>query len=215
MRIYLGSQNGAIVHYWAGKYPDLVGQCFSPPQFYPKPWMPYFLDNGAYKYYANKQLFNEDAFFDHLSKVKLGVNPPEFVVIPDSVGDHIRTLEMWRYFYPKAIDAKPKLKYAFVVQDGCTPNDVPSSADLVFIGGTDKFKKPVLKEFADAFRGRIHVGRVNNLDFVFTCYEMGITSVDGTGWFRSNHGNPTYTQLEKYFEYRTGNHRYQQMQLLH
>ena len=201
MRVYLGSQSGAIVHYWAGKYPDLVGQCFSPPQFAPKDWLPYFLDNGAYKYYANNQPFYEQAFFKHLSQVKLGVKKPEFVVIPDAVGDHKKTLEMWNYFYPKAIALNSSLKYAFVVQDGYTPDDVPSEANFIFIGGTDAFKKPVLKAFSQAFPNCVHVGRVNNLDFVFRCHELGISSVDGTGWFRSNHGKPIYKQLEIYFEY--------------
>lgn len=204
MRIYLGSQDGGIVHYWAGKYPSLIGQCFSPPQFNPRIWMPYFLDNGAYKYFANNQDFDEEAFFCHLDKVKLGIKPPEFVVIPDSVGNHDRTLEMWHHFYPKAIAMKPALKYAFVVQDGCEVEDVPDEANFVFVGGTDSFKKPRLQDFAEAYSDRVHVGRVNNLDFVFRCHELGISSIDGTGWFRSNHGKPIFMQLEQYFEYCQG-----------
>jgi hypothetical protein len=173
--------------------------------------MPYFLDNGAYKYFAKKQPFNEDAFFQHLMKVALGIKTPEFVVIPDVVGNHEQTLEMWHYFYPKAIALKPKLKYAFVVQDGCQTKDVPIETDFVFIGGTDAFKKPALSDYSQAFPNKVHVGRVNNLDFVFRCHELGITSVDGTGWFRSNHGKPTYMQLEIYFEYCQGRGSIQQL----
>ena len=213
MRIYIASADGAIVHYWAGKYEGLVGQCFSPPQFKPREWIPYFIDNGAYKYFAKNEAFNEAAFFDHIEKVKLGIKPPEFVVIPDSVGNHDKTLEMWNYFYPKVLKIKPNLKYAFVAQDGCTPSKVPKEADWIFVGGTDNFKKPALKLFANIFCDRIHVGRVNNLDFVFRCYEMGVTSIDGSGWFRSNHGKPIYMQLEKYFEYIT-NPKYQQLNLI-
>lgn len=201
MRIYLGSQSGAIIHYWAGKYPDLVGQCFSPPQFAPKDWLPYFLDNGAYKYYANQQPFDKQAFFKHLSCVKLGIKKPIFVVVPDAIGSHAKTLEMWNHFYPLAKLQNPNLNYAFVAQDGCNPEDVPIEADFVFIGGTDSFKKPVLKDFAEVYPNKVHVGRVNNLDFVFRCHELGIASVDGTGWFRSNHGKPIYKQLEIYFDY--------------
>jgi len=204
MRIYLASADGAIVHYWAGKYEGLVGQCFSPPQFKPRLWIPYFIDNGAYKYFSQNKPFDEAAFFEHLGKVKLGIKPPEFVVIPDSVGNHDRTLEMWDYFYPRAKSLKPNLKYAFVVQDGCKVSTVPKEADWVFIGGTDNFKKPCLVNFAKAFSDRIHVGRVNNLDFVFRCHEIGVTSVDGSGWFRNNHGKPIYMQLEQYFEYANG-----------
>jgi len=204
MRVYLGSHDGAIVHYWAGKYPDCVGQCFSPPQFKPRAWIPYFLDNGAYKYFANNKPFDEVAFFTHLRAAKLATKKPVFIVIPDSVGSHSLTSEMWDYFYPKCLEISADFKYAFVAQDGCKPSSVPKEADWVFIGGTDTFKKPFIKSFASAFLGRCHVGRVNNIDFVFRCHDLGVTSVDGTGWFRSNHGKPIYSRLEQYFDHYYG-----------
>jgi hypothetical protein len=201
MRVYFGSQDGAIVHYWSGKYPNLVGQCFSPPQFKPRAWIPYFLDNGAYKYWANNQPFNEQLFWEHLTNAKWSRIKPDFVVMPDCVGDHDRTLELWHNFAPR-VRYLFDFKLAFVAQDGCTPDLVPD-CDFVFMGGTDDFKKPLLKDFADRFQN-LHVGRVNNLDFVYRCFELGITSVDGTGWFRSNHGKPIYPELESYFEFVVG-----------
>jgi hypothetical protein len=81
------------------------------------------------------------------------------------------------------IAAELKRNLAFAVQDGMTPDDVPDGARIVFVGGSDAFKWRTVETWAAHFP-RVHVGRVNNIDRVWQCDDLGIESVDGTGWFK-------------------------------
>jgi hypothetical protein len=152
---------------------------------------------------------------------------PLWVVAPDVVGDHEATLRkfnsyralMLQDFYPKddvlipyhtehyypedkslwyvtgpSPDAFP---IAFVAQDGCTPADVPETADVVFIGGTTEWKWENVWRFCDAFP-RVHVGRVNTYRKLMHCHECGAMSVDGTGFFRG--GPERWSSLKRYLD---------------
>ena len=73
---------------------------------------------------------------------------------------------------------------AFAVQDGMVPADVPSAANVVFVGGTTEWKWNTVATWAAAFP-RVHVGRVNG-HAIWECDRLGVESIDGTGWFRDD-----------------------------
>ena len=47
---------------------------------------------------------------------------------------------------------------------------------------------------------RVHVGRVNSMRRVWLCHDLGIESVDGTGWFRDGDNHQNLLKLEQYFK---------------
>ena len=140
----------------------------------------YAVDNAAFN------RFDESAFFKLLDACPKE-NPPMFIVCPDVVGCHCRTLALWHYYYPKI---KPYgFPIAFVAQDGCTPETVPSECDWIFIGGTNGWKSKNIKPYIGM--RPVHVGRVNSIGFAAFCEKLGATSADGTGWMRSCGGKKT------------------------
>lgn len=85
---------------------------------------------------------------------------------------------------------------AFAAQDGMTPADVPSDADVVFVGGSTSWKWANLRMWTDNFP-RVHVGRVNSRRLLEQAEQAGAESCDGTGWFR----DPERTaELEAYLK---------------
>ena len=76
-------------------------------------------------------------------------------------------------------------KLAMAVQDGMTPDDVPSNCDVIFVGGTDAWKMPSLPMWTANFP-RVHVGRINGYRGLWQCHEAGAESCDGTGYFRGD-----------------------------
>jgi hypothetical protein len=146
----------------------------------------YAIDNAAFKQ------FNERKFFKMLSAAPKE-NPPLFVVCPDVVGCHDRTIALWHYYYPKI---KPYgFPIAFVAQDGCTPDAIPAECDWIFIGGTTQWKMNNIKPYIGL--RPVHVGRVNAMHFVKYCESLGVTSIDGTGWMRAR--DKKYYDFMHYF----------------
>ena len=174
------------VHYWAGKgYP--VGWLFTPSGALREPleWIPYACDNGRFSVWDNGSLWHESDFLKMLEIYSNHPMQPLWVVVPDEVGDRDETLRQWDEWYPQ-LNKSFNLTYAFAVQDGMTPKDVPSEADVVFVGGTFKWKWRNLETWCKSFQ-RIHVGRVNTLKNLLRCKSLKVESVDGSGWFRSPH----------------------------
>lgn len=173
--IVMPSNNvGPFIRECFSVYPDRTAQLMSPDGWRP-PRHRYALDNGAFK------RFDEGAYFGMLDK-SLSYDPPMFVVCPDVVGCHDRTLALWHCYWLKI--KKYRYPVAFVCQDGCNPEDVPREADWLFIGGTTPWKPDNVHRFMDDGRP-VHVGRVNSLGFLKYCESLGVTSVDGTGWMRA------------------------------
>ena len=164
---------GPKVREFFGKYPDKIAQLFS-PDGWRKPKHKYAIDNGCFKQ------FNEKKYLLTLVKSK-EFNQPLFITVPDVVGCHDRTLALWKYYYPIL---KPyEYPLAFVAQDGCELRDVPDTADWIFIGGLNPWKKDNIHKFIGD--RPVHVGRVNSLWMLEYCQSLGVTSVDGTGWMRA------------------------------
>jgi len=184
MMVMLGNHSSPLLHYWAGKYPGQVGWLIGPSGRHKtklRQWIPYACDNDAFTAWQNKTAWSESDYFEFLEWTAKQEHKPLWVTVPDVVADKGRTLENWDKYAPRCREFGHDL--AFVMQDGMTPDDVPSDADLVFIGGTFRWKWNNLPAFCEAL-SRVHVGRVNTLSKVRRAEELGVESVDGTGWFR-------------------------------
>lgn len=170
------NNTGVIVKELFHNYPDKIAlllnpQCIRPHQFKYR----YAIDNNAFKKFDEKQFFK---MLDESKKHK----PPMFVVCPDVVGCHDRTIALWKIYQP--ILKRYNYKIAFVAQDGCKPENVPENADYVFVGGLDPWKIENIHKFIGLGKP-VHVGRVNSLSRLKYCQDLGVNSVDGTGWLRA------------------------------
>lgn len=178
------NNSDALVHWLAGTYPNKLGWIFSPGGFKePRAWLPYAIDNGKYATYENGKEWNEESFFELLDRCQLSKYKPDWVAVPDEVGNREKTLWLWKQYEHQI--RRYKFRLAFVVQDGMTPNDVPESADVVFIGGSTNWKWRNVALFCATFP-RVHVGRVNWVDKLEYCERVGAESCDGTGFFRGD-----------------------------
>jgi len=180
----LAGQSNPTWHYAAGKWPGKVGLLLGPSYFKKqalRPWLPYALDNDAYTAWQQKKDWSEPAWREMLQWARMTSYKPLWAIVPDVVANRQATLENWKRYAPRVDEIGwPK---AFAVQDGMTPDDVPENAAIVFVGGSDSFKWRTVKTWASNF-DRVHVGRVNNIEKVWLCQDLGVESVDGTGWFK-------------------------------
>ena len=175
------NNTGFMIGYLAGKFIGSIGLLISPNGWrYIPEVIPYALDNGAYYAFTNKTEWDEAAFYEMLGKVELS-RKPLWVACPDKVLDKDETIAKWSIYSPKikAFGFKP----AFVVQDGMTQDDVPSDAEIIFVGGSFEWKWKMLPEFCRMGK-RVHCGRVNSYEGLWICDENGVESCDGTGWVR-------------------------------
>lgn len=182
MRIYIGN-SGWLFGFLLATYPSRLGWIMTPHDMrYPDTRIPYIFDNGVWSDFINKREFDSDKFYASLEKLYKR-QCPEWVVVPDSVGDATRTLELWKQHEP--ILRRYKVKLFIAAQDGMTPDDVPQSADGIFIGGTTEWKWSTLPMWTEHFP-RVHVGRVNTYRLLDMANRAGAESVDGSGWFRGD-----------------------------
>lgn len=180
MMIMLGNDGGGFIHYAAGAFPGCVGWLQGPRQWkQPWPWLPFALDNDAF---TLGQAWEARPWLDMLARTRAQQCSPRWILVPDVVGDRQATLDRWATFAPIAADTGWPL--AFAVQDGMTPADVPSAAEVIFVGGSTSWKWRTLSAWCRAFR-RVHVGRVNTVARLTYCEQQGVESVDGTGWVRN------------------------------
>tara|TARA_R110001632_G_scaffold81753_1_gene181817 strand:- start:592 stop:1224 length:633 start_codon:yes stop_codon:yes gene_type:complete len=192
-----------------GKYPDRMGHLFTPIDKNGEPRTEYkwAIDNGVFGAWNAGEEWSGDAFYSFLEKYSW-LNP-EWVAVPDWVADREMTLSLWEKHSP-AIQAFG-LPMAFVAQDGMTPDDVPSSASVVFMGGSTEWKWKNLTTFTANFP-RVHVGRVNAYRLLWMAHEAGAESCDGTGWFRGN--RKQLAGLERYLtESQSANRAQSEMEL--
>lgn len=198
-----------LVHWLAGKYPNTLGWMFSPGGFKePRAWLPYVIDNGKYSAWDSKKQWSEVAFFNLLDRCQLSQYKPEWVAVPDEVADREKTLWLWNQYERRIRMYGWQL--AFVVQDGMTPSDVPVSANVVFVGGTTKWKWSNVALFCATF-SRVHVGRVNWVDKLEYCERLGVESCDGTGFFR---GGPDSIQAKQLAAFVSGHRKHSEQSYL-
>lgn len=139
------------------------------------------LDNGVYGAFASGRIWDESPLYAWLDKHS--DKSPEWVVVPDSIGNKHETIKQWKNHAPRI--AAYGVKLAMAVQDGMTPEDVPPDAEVVFVGGSTQWKWRNLRQWTAAFP-RVHVGRVNTYRLLWMAHEAGAESCDGTGWFRGD-----------------------------
>lgn len=199
-------QSNRIWHYWAGKYPGSVGVLIGPS--YGKkvpidPWMPFVLDNDAFTAWRDKKPWSVEAWREMISWVRMTGLKPLWAAVPDVVADRNATLANWERYADEI--AALEWPTAFCVQDGMTPDDVPTNADVIFVGGTDRWKFPNLKIWTDNFP-RVHCARVNSPEMIESCARLGCESIDGTGWFREPSRPDKLPFLKLFIEGKRNNH---------
>jgi hypothetical protein len=187
MLVMISNQTGFEAGLLCGMHPGRVGHLFS-PNGQRGLWIgvPYGLDCGTFAIWI-RLMRGEPVEWDEaewralLRWAVLSGIPPLWAVVPDVVANRPATLDWWHRYSP--IVRQHGFRPAFVVQNGMTFADVPSSDCALFIGGDDTFKDASIKPWSAAFPGRVHVGRVNGMPRLLACYRAGVESVDGTGWF--------------------------------
>lgn len=198
--VMLGDYDAPTVGYWAAKYLEQIGWLVGPGsrRMTKVPyWMHFACDNDRFISWKNSTEWNEEKYFYMLSLYHQTKRNPRWCLVPDVVGDKNKTLEHWYHYAPSV--AKYGWKLAFAAQDGMTPCDVPAEADVVFVGGTTKWKWRNAEWFCKMCP-KVHVGRVGTIDRLWLCKDYGAESVDGTGWFRDGELNPRFQKLETFFE---------------
>ena len=193
-------QSNRIWHYWAGKHPGSVGVLIGPSYGKKVPidkWMPFVLDNDAFTAWRDKKEWSVDAWRTMLQWVRMTLQKPLWAAVPDVVTNREATLENW----PRYRDEIKNLGWnaAFCVQDGMAPDDVPADADVVFVGGSDRWKFPNLSVWTKNFP-RVHCARVNSPEMIEACERLGCESIDGTGWFRDPSRKDKVPTLERFIE---------------
>lgn len=169
-----------LVREWAEKYPDSLGNLFSPRETRsPLPGVPFALDNGAFIAWRNGTPWSADDF--RALVARYAPLAPSWILVPDVVTDRAATLDAWDRWADELRATGCPL--AFALQDGMTPDDVPRDADVVFLGGSTYYKRATLNLWAQHFP-RVHVGRINTEKWLWRCHAAGVESCDGTGWFR-------------------------------
>ncbi len=205
------NNTGIQVGWMAGRFPGKVGHLFSPKaQRGPFVFMPYALDNGAFGAFSAGTEWDEVPWFELLDWARLSGQAPRWALAPDVVADRIRTLRKWDIYAPKL--ARYGWPLAFAVQDGMSAEDVPSDADVIFVGGSTEWKWRTVAMWCGSFP-RVHIGRVNTYRRLWDCHDAGAESCDGTGWTRGDQRQ--LRGLMAYLEESTGKRdRVRQMELI-
>ena len=157
----------------------VAGQLLTPLTRYRRGPEVYAIDNGAFS------SFNEKNFVSLLRREWHIREKALFVCVPDKVGCHKTTLELYKNFSHLC----EGWKKAFVAQDGY--EGMPSDADVLFVGGTNLFKdsKEALNavECALADGKHVHIGRVNGPERFIRFHNAGAHTCDGSGVSRYDH----------------------------
>jgi hypothetical protein len=136
---------------------------------------PWACDNGAFG------VFDAEAFSVLLARVA-GKPGLLWIACPDSVGDPVKTFEMFVQWQWKVSQAGP---VAYVGQDGCERMNMPWPLfSAFFIGGSTKWKlSQGAADIASEAKAKgkvVHMGRVNSQKRLQAAFDMGCDSVDGT-----------------------------------
>lgn len=196
MRVMVANNDSALTKRLAHEYPHRIGWLQGPSKWMNPQGIAYALDNDAFISWTKGITWDESAWLKMLDKAASKEQRPLWCLLPDSVGNKDKTIELWHKYYA-TVDQYGFAK-AFAVQDGMTPADVPRGVTVVFVGGTTLWKWRNLTQWTDRFT-RVHVGRVY-MGKLLRCHQLGVESCDSSGWFRkTQHGRPA-RYLKDYVE---------------
>jgi hypothetical protein len=198
MRVMLSNNTGRKVRDLAERFPGRLAHLFAPGGER-APFLPYALDNGAFGVFkaGGRWGLDEGKRWRSLLDWAGGQDEaPMWSAVPDVVGDPVGTLTLWLALAGSVDSPKRGLGLrAWVAQNGAEPHHLnplapfahggPVQPGVVFIGGDDAYKRRAIGPFVAAGH-RVHVGRVNGLGMLRHCQELGVESVDGTGWLRGD-----------------------------
>lgn len=157
-----------------------------------------FLDNGAYPAFVKGTVWNADSFVAKLRRcVSYGIKL-DFTVAPDIVGGGVKSLELSKQWFDFLHEVTP---IALAVQDGMEVRHLRyvTDYDILFIGGTAKWKWENVERFCDyahSIGKPCHVGRVGTLKNLLMCHSLGVDSVDSSSWIR----NKSWHIIDSYYE---------------
>lgn len=179
------------------------GSVETPEMFRNVHTMPFIMDNGVFAYWNKGEAFNEKLFLKRLDYLKINKITPEFVVIPDIVGNWKETKES----YYRWIDILTqrygnRFNYALVLQEGVEVRELDellfSSPEVswIFIGGASNFngfgkakskKKEWKFEFAEKaipiakkYGVKVHIGRVSSMVKIKMANALRADSMDSS-----------------------------------
>lgn len=143
------------------------------------PGVTWAADNGCFS-----ARWKEERWWNWLERNAEHIDRCLFAAVPDVVGNHEQTLQLWWHWSPRMRELGYPL--AFVLQDGCESADqVPwDYLDWVFVGGTTDYKlSPAVEMLLQEARlrgKRRHMGRVNSKRRILLASRWGCETVDGT-----------------------------------
>jgi hypothetical protein len=182
VRVLIANNSGREARRLAAQFPDRIGHIYGPGGWRgPFVEFPYALDNGAYPAFLKGHPFDADGFRVFVARAACAQIAPAWIAVPDVVCDREATIQSW-YSWAPSLGAHG-WPLAFVVQNGMTKADVPSNADVVFVGGSTAWKWETVRYWCQHFP-RVHVGRVNTERLLWQAHRAGAESCDGSGWFR-------------------------------
>jgi hypothetical protein len=169
---------------------------------------PWFYDNGAFEDWRAERPFDEDGFRRDLASIELAnVDPPDFIVAPDRVGEGASSLA-------ESVSWLPDLRahrwpVYLAVQDGMETLELGLERfDGVFIGGTLPWKLRTAPHWAAEGRRvglPVHFARCGNARRVAYARALGCASLDSSLplWSRAKLGHFTQAldQLELISEF--------------
>lgn len=186
MIVMLSNNTGIIARELLQRWPDNIGHLLSPGGWR-APFRHYALDNGRgpkKKRLRHNIDWSESSWMKLLHAARQHDVAPRWVTVPDVLMDAAQTIKEWEYWAPRIRDAGWQT-LAFVVQDGMRMADVPKDADVVFVGGSIRWKRQTMATWCCNFP-RVHVGAINTSRWLWRCHDLGAESCDGTGWFRGD-----------------------------
>jgi len=181
--------NNSNAHKLDQQFPGRLGLIMSPGgQRNPKT-LPYVLDNGKFAKWQRGKAWDAKEFETLLEWAMKQKRKPEWIAVPDAIGDADLTFKLWKNWAPQMSKLAP---LAVVVQDGMTPSAVAEHTfnsqlypSVIFVGGTTAWKRRTIWTWCNSF-SRVHVGRINTEKWLWNCHKCGAESCDGTGWFRGD-----------------------------
>ena len=156
----------------------------------------YAFDNGAFSAWKNNKPWDSESFLRVLEKFLGHEKGPDFVVVPDIVGEGVRSLK-WSLEWLDKIGGG-ETRYYLAVQDGMTNDMVKPIIKQfggLFVGGTLEWKYQTAKDWVALSHSHIlpcHIGRCGEWDKVAWASIIGADSIDSMSWAR----NGSYHHIE-------------------